>query len=93
MPKSSSPAFSTLLEVLEANGLRPAIAHAANSAAMLTMPETHLDMVRTGIAIYGLDPDVDDTPLPDGFLPVLTWKAEIAQVRSLRAGRRRQLRP
>ncbi len=78
--------FQRLLDVLDANGLRPAIAHAANSAAMLTMPETHLDMVRAGIAIYGLAPDVDDTPLPDGFLPALTWKTEVAQVRSLRPG-------
>lgn len=78
--------FQHLLDVLETNGLRPPIAHAANSAAMLTMPETHLDMVRAGIAIYGLDPDVNDTPLPDGFVPVLTWKAEIAQVRRLDPG-------
>ena len=78
--------FQRLLDVLDANGLRPPIAHAANSAAMLTMPKTHLNMVRAGIAIYGLAPDVDDTPLPDGFLPALTWKAEVAQVRSLRPG-------
>ena len=78
--------FQQLLLELEANGLRPPVAHAANSAAVLTMPQTHLDMVRTGIAIYGLAPDVDETPLPDGFQPALTWKAEIAQVRWLKAG-------
>ncbi len=78
--------FQQLLLELEANGLRPPVAHAANSAAVLTMPQTHLDMVRTGIAIYGLAPDVDETPLPDGFQPALTWKAEIAQVRRLKAG-------
>ncbi len=47
---------------------------------MLTMPETHLDMVRCGIALYGLDPDEEKTPLPPAFQPVLSWKAEIAQV-------------
>jgi len=78
--------FQLLLGELDQAGLRPPVAHAANSAAMLTMPETHLDMVRTGIAIYGLAPDVDDTPLPDGFQPALTWKAEIAQVRRLKPG-------
>jgi alanine racemase len=78
--------FQQLLDELDQDGLRPPVAHAANSAAMLTMPETHLEMVRAGIAIYGLAPDVDDTPLPDGFQPALTWKAEIAQVRMLQPG-------
>ena len=79
-------AFSTLLDDLVAAGLRPPIAHAANSAAVLTMPHTHLDMVRCGITLYGLDPDVDDTPLPPGFMPALSWKAQVVQVRQLQAG-------
>ena len=78
--------FAALLDELTARGLRPPIAHAANSAATLTMPHTHLDMVRCGIILYGLDPDVDDTPLPSGFLPVLSWKAQVAQVRTLQPG-------
>jgi alanine racemase len=78
--------FAALLADLRAAGLCPPVAHAANSAAVLTMPQTHLTMVRSGIAIYGLDPDVDDTPLPPGFTPALTWKALIAQVRALAPG-------
>jgi alanine racemase len=78
--------FSVLLDELCAHNLRPAIAHAANSAATLMMPHTHLEMVRCGITLYGLDPDVDDTPLPEGFLPVLSWKAQVAQVRCLQPG-------
>ena len=78
--------FDAMLTQLAATGLRPPIAHAANSAAILTMPETHLDMVRCGIALYGLDPDVDNTPLPDDFRPALSWKAEIGQVRRLQPG-------
>ncbi len=78
--------FSTLLEQLAMAGLRPSLAHAANSAATLTMPHTHLDMVRCGITLYGLAPDEDDTPLPPGFRPVLSWKAQVAQVRNLQAG-------
>jgi alanine racemase len=50
------------------------------------MPHTHLEMVRCGIALYGLDPDEDETPLPAGFIPVLSWKAQVAQVRSLQPG-------
>lgn len=78
--------FAALLADLRAAGLCPPVAHAANSAAALTMPRTHLNMVRSGIALYGLDPDVDETPLPPGFLPVMTWKAQVAQVRELRPG-------
>jgi alanine racemase len=79
-------AFSTLLDELALANLRPPIAHAANSAATLTMPHTHLEMVRCGISLYGLDPDVDDTPLPPGFVPALSWKAHVAQVRRLQPG-------
>ena len=78
--------FAALLGDLRAAGLCPPVAHAANSAAILSMPQTHLQMVRSGIALYGLDPDVDETPLPSGFTPVLTWKALVAQVRDLAPG-------
>lgn len=78
--------FQALLAELGARGLRPPVAHCANTAALLTMPETHLDMARSGIALYGLDPDADQCTLPDGFRPALTWKALISQVRLLAAG-------
>ncbi len=78
--------FEAVLQAVEAAQIRPPIVHAANSAALLTMPTTHLDMVRSGIAIYGLDPDADATPVPAEFRPALTWKAQIAQVRQLQPG-------
>jgi alanine racemase len=78
--------FTHLLDVLSQLGLRPPLAHAANSAAMLTMPATHLDMVRCGIALYGLHPDPDETILPSGFHSVLTWKALVAQITHLAPG-------
>ena len=78
--------FGAMIAALEAAGLRPPLVHAANSAATLTLPETHFDMVRCGIALYGLDPDEEMTPLPAGFRPVLSWKAEVAQVRTLPPG-------
>lgn len=77
--------FDALLNELETAGLRPAIAHAANSAATLSLPETHLQMVRCGIALYGLHPSAE-TLLPHGFRPVLRWKAHIAQVKELQPG-------
>ncbi|GIV74117.1 MULTISPECIES: alanine racemase [Caldilinea] len=78
--------FQQLLEELERNGLRPPLAHAANSAALLTMPHTHLDMVRPGIALYGLDPDAEQCRLPEGFRPALAWKAIVVQVSDLEPG-------
>ena len=78
--------FQQLLAQLADAGLRPPIAHAANSAALLTMPQTHLEMVRSGIALYGLDPDSDECRLPAGFSPVLSWKAIVVQVNSLAPG-------
>jgi alanine racemase len=78
--------FAALLATLETSGLRPPIAHAANSAALLTMPHTHLDLVRSGIALYGLDPDMDQCVLPAGFRPALAWKAIVTQVNDLAPG-------
>ena len=78
--------FQRLLAELDAAGLRPPLVHAANSPATLTLPQTHLDMVRSGIALYGLDPGEAQTPVPASFRPVLSWKAEVAQVRTLTPG-------
>ena len=51
--------FMSLIEQLESHGLNIPIKHTANSAALIDFPETHLDMVRPGIAIYGCSPSVD----------------------------------
>ncbi|MDE0312457.1 MAG: alanine racemase [Caldilineaceae bacterium] len=77
--------FTTLLQRLTRAGCRPPIAHAANSAATIDLPEAHLDAVRCGILLYGLSPS-DEVPAPPPMQPVLSWKARIAQVRSLNTG-------
>lgn len=77
--------FTTLIQALEANGLRPPLVHASNSAASIYFPRARFDMVRPGIAIYGLHPSAD-APLPDSFRPALTWKAQLASVKELPAG-------
>ena len=71
--------FLDVLAEAEAAGLRPPLAHTANSAATLTRPSTHLDMVRIGVALYGLAP-LSGTPLPEGFRPALTWKARLTHI-------------
>lgn len=78
--------FEALLAQLAGAGLRPPLAHAANSAAVLSMPATYLDMVRCGIALYGLHPDADETRLSPEFRPALTWKAQVAHTIDLRPG-------
>jgi alanine racemase len=77
--------FTRLVEVLEQNGMRPPLVHAANSAASLYFPRAHYDMVRSGIAIYGLHPS-PDAPLPAAFRPALTWKTRLVSVKELPAG-------
>ena len=59
--------------------------HAANSAAALRLPESHLDAARCGIALYGLSPFGVD-PGEDGLEPVLRWESRVAQVKQLAAG-------
>jgi alanine racemase len=77
--------FTSLLDELARAGLRPPIAHAANSAALLRFPEARLDLVRPGIACYGLNPSAE-TPLPAGFRPALSFLTEVAQVKHWPAG-------
>jgi alanine racemase len=68
------------------------VVHAACSAAALLFPPTHLDMIRLGIAGYGLWPSretlVSAAVLPDfsPLKPVLSWRARISQLRAVAAG-------
>jgi|SRR5579871_2132168 alanine racemase len=77
--------FHRVLSALEQQGLRPPIVHAANSAALLALPESRFDMVRPGVAIYGLPPS-DEVRLPVGFQPALSFKTQVAQVKWIPAG-------
>ncbi len=61
------------------------VAHAANSAGALGIPESRLDMVRCGIAVYGLDPFQSD-PADHGLQPALTLASYVAEVKPIAAG-------
>jgi alanine racemase len=74
-----------VLAEVDAAGLRPPLAHAANSAALLRFPAARFDMVRPGIACYGLRPSAE-TPLPQDFRPALSFHTEVAQVKPLPPG-------
>lgn len=77
--------FTRLVSALEEAHLRPPLVHAANSAAALYFPAARFDIVRAGIAIYGMHPS-GDAPLPGTFRPALTWKAHLSSVKVLPAG-------
>ncbi|WP_374968348.1 alanine racemase [Terrabacter sp. BE26] len=69
----------------ERAGLRLEVRHLANSAATLVHPSAHADLVRPGLAMYGLTPvpEVDDD---FGLRPVMTLRARLALVKALPAG-------
>lgn len=77
--------FQEVVDACTAAGLRPPIVHMANSAALLRFPAARFDMVRPGIACYGLSPS-NETPLLDDMRPVLSFHTELAQVKSVSPG-------
>jgi alanine racemase len=82
---SARSQLNTFNSVLAALPSRPPLIHAANSAAALSLPEARLDLVRMGIALYGLNPS-DEVPCPPDFRAALSWKALVTQVKTLPPG-------
>lgn len=77
--------FLRTVATLEQKGVTFAIKHCANSAATLRFKQMHLDMVRPGIILYGVDP----TPACRGIMPMvaaMTLKTAVAMVKELPAG-------
>ena len=84
------PAFSAekkLAQLIEV-GITPKYIHLANSAATLTNPSSHKNIVRLGIAMYGLSPDVKTLGSSQDLelQPAMTLKAEIQLVKRVPAG-------
>lgn len=75
-------AFRDALQVAARAGVEPQLRHLANSAATLTLPEAHFDLVRPGIAVYGLSPVAEQF----GLTPAMTLRAAAASVKRVRAG-------
>lgn len=79
--------FRQMLAYAEKAGVEPEVRHIANSPATLTLPETHFDLVRTGIAMYGVSPSPElGTPADFGLRPVMTLAATVALVKQVPAG-------
>ncbi|HLY12550.1 MAG TPA: alanine racemase [Planctomycetota bacterium] len=76
--------FRSVIDELNADGIHPPILHAANSAGLFTCPESHFDMVRPGIALYGIDPGVFGR-LGITLKPVLSLKTQVAYLKGVAA--------
>ena len=77
--------YRQILAALEQESIQVPLRHVANSAATLDLPETHLDAVRPGIAIYGLRPSSEVEPVIP-LQPALTLKSRVGRVRTLPGG-------
>jgi alanine racemase len=80
--------FEELVQDLEDQGLKVEMRHAANSGAIIDMPETHLDMVRAGISVYGLYPSQEVDMNKIRLRPALALKARITHIKQVPAGTR-----
>jgi alanine racemase len=77
--------FRRVVERVQAAGHRPAWTHLANSAAVITLPAAHYNMVRPGLMLYGVYP----SPQPArqiSLKPALSWKTRILQLKKVPAG-------
>ena len=77
--------FRSVIEELERAGIAIPIKHAANSAAIFHFPESHFDMVRPGIAIYGLYPS-DESGAMVHLSPAMSFRTQIARLRNVPPG-------
>ena len=77
--------FMDVIMKLKERGMEPEIIHCANSGATIAYPEYHHDMVRPGIATYGLDPSGDMRGMAD-LRPLMSLKTTIAAIRPFEPG-------
>jgi len=80
-------AYEAAYQVALDSGLAPSVRHLSNSAGALLLPEARYDLVRVGIAAYGIDPDVGIAALAGVRLrPVMRLRAQLANVKIIGAG-------
>jgi alanine racemase len=80
-------AFKRAYEQARAAGLEPTLRHLANSAGALVVPESRLDLVRVGIATYGIDPAPGIAALAGVVLrPVMRLRSQLVNVKQISTG-------
>jgi len=75
--------FTAARSLCASVGITPTLVHAAASAAAFRMPEARLDLVRVGVALYGVTPFPHAAP---GLLPAMRLRTEVIALRELQAG-------
>lgn len=78
--------FGAVLAELDRLGLRPPVVHAANSGGLMAWPGARFDLVRAGIAMYGISPGHPIDELAATLRPVLSLKARVSHVKRVAAG-------
>lgn len=78
--------FMDFLNELRKESLEFPINHAANSAALIDLPQSHFDMVRPGIATYGLHPSDEVQTTHVDLKPVMSLKCKIVHLKKVPAG-------
>lgn len=78
--------FDMIVKALESRGFRIPIKHVANSAAIIDLPEMHLDMVRPGIILYGIYPSDEVKREKINLKPVMSFKTRVSHVKRVPAG-------
>jgi len=78
--------FQQLKSALADAGSTFDLCHAANSAAIIDMPETHMDMVRAGISVYGLYPSNEVNCARIDLKPAMTLKSRVIHLKAVGAG-------
>jgi alanine racemase len=85
--RRQAAAFEQAVALATRRGARLEVRHLANSAATLTTPDVHYDLVRPGLAVYGLSP-VPEVAAPESFdlRPAMSLRARLALVKTVDAG-------
>lgn len=78
--------FREAVAVAEAAGAQLEVRHIANTPATLSRPDSHFDMVRVGLGIYGLSPFEDRTSAQLGLVPAMTLQTQIALCKDVPTG-------
>jgi alanine racemase len=80
-------AFRAVVDEVRSDGHSPRLLHVANTGATIRHPESHLDLVRAGIGIYGIEP-APGVGGELGLRPALTWRSAVTLVKRLPEGSR-----
>lgn len=79
-------AFRDILAMAQDAGVDPEVRHLANTPATLSRPDTHFDLVRVGLGIYGLSPFEDQGAEDVGLRPAMTLRTVVAHCKDVPAG-------